>query len=143
MPADYTNIAKLRQAKGLTQEEVAAKMGCHLVTYSKYERGISRLTLTMAEKIAAALGASPSDFIAGLYSEADAAKMIEGADAKEQVASLRGEIARVNSKVSLLISQASDDVLKQVSSLGGGTVGQANAIVDQLVSAEMELRQIK
>ena len=49
-------IQKVRKEKGITQEELAEKIGVKRAAISKYESGSIELTVSMLDKIAAALG---------------------------------------------------------------------------------------
>lgn len=51
---DY--IERLRKAKGLTQAEVAEKIGVKKNTYTQFETGRTNMTLATINKIADALG---------------------------------------------------------------------------------------
>lgn len=50
------NLRKLRQAKGLSQESFADEAGLHRTYISDLERGARNPTITVAEKLAVALG---------------------------------------------------------------------------------------
>lgn len=54
-------IKKIRQYKGLTQKEVAQKMGVSVQSYSQYETGKRTPTRKTLDKIAEALGCDPSE----------------------------------------------------------------------------------
>lgn len=58
-------ISKFRQAKGLTQEKLADKIGIKRVLLSDYERGKIRIHSEMLLRIATALGIS-ADTLLGL-----------------------------------------------------------------------------
>ena len=60
------NIAALRDQVGVTQEELADKVGAHPVTISNLERGKLPLTLDWKGRIAAALGADISRIVGGV-----------------------------------------------------------------------------
>jgi len=49
-------LAELRKAEGLTQVQVAQKLGITQGSYAHYERGLRRVPLEMIPKIAAAIG---------------------------------------------------------------------------------------
>lgn len=64
--AEATNhIAKLRKEKGLSQAELAEKVGSHWITISKLERGIMQFTDSWRERIATALEVDPWDLVVG------------------------------------------------------------------------------
>ena len=50
------NLRKLRQAKGLSQEEFAHQAGLHRTYVSDLERGSRNPTITVVDKLAVALG---------------------------------------------------------------------------------------
>lgn len=51
-----SNIRRLRRAAGLTQQELADKVGCTNVAISAFERGSSMPSVTSVADIAAGLG---------------------------------------------------------------------------------------
>ena len=51
-------LAELRKAEGLTQVQVAQKLGITQGSYAHYERGIRRVPLEMIPKIAEAIGSN-------------------------------------------------------------------------------------
>lgn len=55
-PNDGNRIADARKAKGVTQQELADRLGIHSVTMSKLERGKMQLTTKWINRIAEALG---------------------------------------------------------------------------------------
>jgi len=61
-------IQQARQELGLTQEELAAKLGCTQAALSNYERGKRRLYLASLEQIANILGKPLSYFLESLAS---------------------------------------------------------------------------
>lgn len=61
MAKQQNKIAEVRKSKGVTQQQLADKLGVHWVTISKLERGVMQLTFEWAEKLAQALGASFAD----------------------------------------------------------------------------------
>jgi transcriptional regulator with XRE-family HTH domain len=62
----------LREAAGLSQQELAAAAGCHLMTISKLERGVQEPAWPLVLALARALGVACTEFIqqAGEVSEA-------------------------------------------------------------------------
>ena len=60
---DYGNfIRDQRQKMGLTQEEVANKLGISQVAYGRYELGTREPSFELIFKIADVLGFKPGDF---------------------------------------------------------------------------------
>lgn len=57
------NIRKARQAKGLTQENVANDLGCSLNTYTKIERGETNVPFTRLVQITDYLGVTLTDIV--------------------------------------------------------------------------------
>jgi transcriptional regulator with XRE-family HTH domain len=49
------NVARIRKARGLSQEQLAEMVGVHQATISKLERGSESVTLELVFKVAAAL----------------------------------------------------------------------------------------
>lgn len=58
-------IAKVRKEKGLSQADLAEKVGSHWITISKLERGVMQLTDSWRERIGLALGVDPWDLVPG------------------------------------------------------------------------------
>lgn len=54
------NLLKLRQERGLSQEELAFEAGLHRTYVSGVERGIRNPTVLVLERIAAALNVAPA-----------------------------------------------------------------------------------
>jgi transcriptional regulator with XRE-family HTH domain len=53
------NIRRLRQARGVSQEDLAAEIGVHRTYMGGVERGERNLTLQSLERLAGRLGVSP------------------------------------------------------------------------------------
>lgn len=54
-----TNLRRLRQERGLSQEGFAHEAGLHRTYVSDIERGARNPTITVVEKLAASLGVPP------------------------------------------------------------------------------------
>ena len=52
-------LKKLRQEKGMSQGDIARKLGVHRSYISRIERGVRNPTVKNVERIAEALGVSP------------------------------------------------------------------------------------
>ena len=50
------NVKRLREAQGISQEDLADRAGVHRTYVSGVERGVRNPTVTVLEKIAGALG---------------------------------------------------------------------------------------
>lgn len=61
MPAMANRIRELRQARGMSLEEVGRRSGLTVQYLSRIERGERRLTDTLMHRIAAALTVQPAD----------------------------------------------------------------------------------
>ena len=61
-PTIGMRIQQAREELGITQQELAAKLGCTQAALSNYELGKRRLYLANLERIASALGKSLSYF---------------------------------------------------------------------------------
>jgi len=59
-------IRTIRELRGLSQENVAARLGIAQNTYSKIETNQSRLNVEMLNKIAEVLEVAPLDIISGI-----------------------------------------------------------------------------
>lgn len=57
------NLRKIRESKGLSQEDLADKAGLDRTYVSGCERGLRNATLATLEKLAGALGVHESDLI--------------------------------------------------------------------------------
>jgi DNA-binding XRE family transcriptional regulator len=62
--ASKNRIAKARNARGMTQQELADQVGAHWITISKLERGIIKLTTEWMEKLAPPLGVHAWELLA-------------------------------------------------------------------------------
>jgi transcriptional regulator with XRE-family HTH domain len=60
-PNEGNRIARVRKEKGVTQQELADKLGVHFVTVSKLERGKMQLTTKWISRIAEALDVDPEE----------------------------------------------------------------------------------
>lgn len=58
-----TNLRRLREAKGLSQEAFAFEAGIHRTYVSDIERGARNPTITVVEKLAIALSVSASELL--------------------------------------------------------------------------------
>lgn len=56
-------LKEFREKKGLSQTELANRVGLKQTTISQYENGSRRPNLSMAKKLADALGISLDDFV--------------------------------------------------------------------------------
>lgn len=59
--ANQKSIRYYRRLADLTQEELAAKVGIHPVTLSKYETGVHQPSVLTLRRIAEALGVDSSE----------------------------------------------------------------------------------
>ena len=59
-------LAQLRREKGLTQSELAAKIGCYAKDVSRWETGARTPGAESLAKLAAALGCTSDDIILGI-----------------------------------------------------------------------------
>lgn len=58
-----SNLRHLREAKKLSQEKFAFEAGIHRTYVSDIERGARNPTITVVERLAAALGVTVSDLL--------------------------------------------------------------------------------
>jgi len=58
-----SNLRKLRQEIGISQEELAEKCGLHRTYVGAIERSERNITLQTLEKLAVSLGVSPLDLL--------------------------------------------------------------------------------
>ena len=59
------NLRRLRSARGLTQEELAAASGLNRTYVGSIERGERNVSLINIHKLAAAIGVPPAELLAG------------------------------------------------------------------------------
>ena len=59
------NLRRLRSARGLTQEELAAASGLNRTYVGSIERGERNVSLVNIHKLAAAIGVPPAELLAG------------------------------------------------------------------------------
>ncbi len=57
-------IAHFRKVAGLTQQQLADKVGSHWITISKLERGVNGLSVDWMERLAEPLGVKPHELMA-------------------------------------------------------------------------------
>lgn len=70
-----TLIRQIRKSSGMTQMELAEKMGLTYQQVQKYEKGASELTIKRLRQLADALNVPPSTFIKNTADEADFKEM--------------------------------------------------------------------
>lgn len=58
MSTHPNKIAEIRRKKKITQQDLADRLGVHVITVSKLERGVMQLTSSWLERLAEALGVS-------------------------------------------------------------------------------------
>lgn len=60
-------IEQIRTTLGLTQEELAVRVGMERTSVTNIERGRQRLLLNTVEKFARALGTTPKNLMRGIW----------------------------------------------------------------------------
>lgn len=65
MTSQANKIAEIRRKKKITQQQLADRLGVHVITVSKLERGVMQLTGTWLERLAAALETSEMEVWGG------------------------------------------------------------------------------
>ena len=58
-----SNVRRLREAKGWSQEDYADRAGIHRTYVSDIERGRRNPTITVVEKLAGPFGIAPGDLL--------------------------------------------------------------------------------
>jgi len=71
-------VRACRQARGISQEALADKIGVSFQQVQKYERGDNRISISRLVKIAQALSANPGDFIPAVDEAAGANPVAQG-----------------------------------------------------------------
>lgn len=64
-----STIATLRRERGLTQHQLALRLGVHLSYVSRIEGEFINVSLGMAVRLARALDADPADFVRAVLQE--------------------------------------------------------------------------
>ncbi len=65
MSTQPNNIAEIRRKKKVTQQQLADRLGVHVITVSKLERGVMQLTQNWLERLAEALDTSEMELWGG------------------------------------------------------------------------------
>ncbi|MFW5872484.1 MAG: helix-turn-helix domain-containing protein [bacterium] len=68
-------LTEIRKKRGLSQEEVAKRLGTHGPAIGRYERGVAKPTIEVASKLAKILGVSLDYLVGNTDSELDADTM--------------------------------------------------------------------
>ena len=63
-----STLAQLRSERGMTQRELAARVGCYPKDISRWENGVRTPGAESLAKLAAALGCTSDDIIRGVIS---------------------------------------------------------------------------
>lgn len=100
-------ITKFRKAKGLTQEELAAKMGVSSQAVSKWENDISCPDISLLPKLAATLDVTTDELLTGRSSEVRMVpegqrKSLDELTLRVRVLSADGDKVRVNLPMTLV-----------------------------------------
>ena len=82
-------LAYFRKKKGVEQSWVAEKLGVHVITVSRWERGISEPRASEIAKLCEVLGVSEADLLRGPAEEKWVLE-IKIADSKEEVIDMTG-----------------------------------------------------
>lgn len=61
-------LAQMRRERGMTQRELAARVGCYPKDISRWENGVRTPGAESLAKLAAALGCTSDDIIRGIIS---------------------------------------------------------------------------
>lgn len=85
----HTELRRLRKAAGITQDELAAKLGVNRATISKYETGQIAPTIPQLQAIADALGVHLLDLL-GMSQAADGYNItLESSTKKQTISDIR------------------------------------------------------
>ncbi len=74
-----SKIQQAREARGLSQKQLARQVGCSQSALSNYEKGKRRMYLSQLEKIADVLNMPIDDFMESKITD-DISQVVEGAD---------------------------------------------------------------
>ncbi len=115
-------LAKLRKAKGLTQQALANQIAVHVTQVNRYEAGESQPTLEVVRKLAIALGVSADMLIfeqdergpdESLKMQFEAVSQFDEADKQLTQGVLEGLILKHQAKQSMLRQQAATKKLSR------------------------------
>lgn len=93
------NIAKRRSEEGLTQDDMARKLGMVRNSYRNIERGPSRLISEHIDEIAAILKTTPEELVLG-YTPSKHDKVLE-----DEIMKTRGEVSEMKGKYEEMIAE--------------------------------------
>lgn len=123
-------IASVRKSKNMTQRDVADRLHITSKAVSKWERGLSFPDVGMLEPLAAVLGVTVADLLAGeIVREADPAGKPEGAAARALKAKRRARNALFAACAGLLLTAIA------VLSIWGAAIFQRGNPIPYLVAA--------
>ena len=100
------NIARIRKASGISQTEMAERLGMSRTAYRNLEKGDTRLISETMEKIAAVLDRTPEELVLGYEPSAKDSRRV--ADIRNEYVSMQiemkhqEEIAALKTQISLL-----------------------------------------
>ena len=102
------NIARIRKASGISQTEMAERLGMSRTAYRNLEKGDTRLISETMEKIAAVLDRTPEELVLGYEPSAKDSRRV--ADIRNEYVSMQKdiemkhqeEIAALKTQISLL-----------------------------------------
>lgn len=102
-----SRIQKYRKAKGMTQEELAAKMGVSSQAVSKWENDVSCPDISLLPKLCDILGITADELLTGKGNEvkmlpADQRKSLEELTMRVNILSAAGDKVRVNLPMTLV-----------------------------------------
>ena len=93
------NIARRRSEEGLTQDDMARKLGMVRNSYRNIERGSSRLISEHIDEIAAILKTTPEELVLG-YTPSKHDKVLE-----DEIIKTRGEVSEMKGKYEEMIAE--------------------------------------
>ena len=97
------NAVKLRKERRMTQEDVAREIGVSRISYSKLERGETRLLNEGVEKLARLFDIPEDELLFGARKEEDAgAGVLEEGEVPYGSAALQRQLASMEREISLL-----------------------------------------
>lgn len=139
------NIKSIREAKRLTQNDIAERLGVDGSNYAKQEKRGSKLSFEQLEKIALALGVSVQELVFG--------QTVGGTENVEELKEKISELERKNkalksdlerkNKVIDMISPIAEEVMKGLTHLGKHLQGNKSESIETHQISDDKKREIK
>lgn len=107
---DY--LRHLRQNVGLTQQEVAEKLGVHFSSIYKYEKNTAKLSADKLERLAEIYGVTPGEILSAGVKKLDYFKTLKLTIAKTKKATGISDYAQLPDDLKNILANAALEALK-------------------------------